>query len=43
MHFILCLFDLLSLSKEPGPTVAFTEPLTTPPRIHRAPTLAGLL
>ncbi|GAA4367856.1 hypothetical protein GCM10023185_40100 [Hymenobacter saemangeumensis] len=27
----------------PAPTVSFTEPLTSPPRVHRAGTLAELL
>lgn len=31
------------MAKVPSPTVAFTEPLTSPPRIHHADTLAGLL
>lgn len=42
-HFILFLFDLFMPSKASAPTVAFTEPLTSPPRIHYAATLAGLL
>lgn len=31
------------MPKEPSPTVAFTEPLTSPPRIHQLSTLAELL
>jgi hypothetical protein len=31
------------MSKVAAPTVAFTEPLTSPPRVHHASTLAELL
>ncbi|RPD43896.1 hypothetical protein DNI29_22550 [Hymenobacter sediminis] len=31
------------MSKIPAPTVAFTEPLTSPPRVHHPSTLAELL
>lgn len=31
------------MAKMPSPTVTFTEPLTSPPRIHHPDTLAGLL
>ncbi|MCB2411064.1 hypothetical protein [Hymenobacter lucidus] len=31
------------MSKVAAPTVAFTEPLTSPPRVHRVSTLAELL
>jgi uncharacterized protein (DUF2384 family) len=31
------------MPKEPSPTVAFTEPLTSPPRIHQLSNLAELL
>jgi hypothetical protein len=31
------------MSKVPSPTVAFTEPLTSPPRVHRVSTLGALL
>lgn len=31
------------MSKIPPPTVAFTEPLTSPPRVHHPVTLAELL
>ncbi|GAB3840579.1 hypothetical protein [Hymenobacter jeollabukensis] len=31
------------MPKLPSPTVAFTEPLTSPPRVHRVSTLAELL
>lgn len=31
------------MSKTPSPTVDFTEPLTSPPRVHRVATLAELL
>ncbi|MBF9144488.1 hypothetical protein [Hymenobacter properus] len=31
------------MPKVPAPTVAFTEPLTSPPRVHHPTTLAELL
>jgi hypothetical protein len=31
------------MTKAPAPTVAFTEPLTSPARVHRVHTLAELL
>ena len=31
------------MTKAPAPIVAFTEPLTSPPRVHRVQTLAELL
>ncbi|KAA9325143.1 hypothetical protein F0P96_20820 [Hymenobacter busanensis] len=31
------------MPKVPAPTVAFTEPLTSPPRVHHPSTLAELL
>ena len=31
------------MPKVAAPTVAFTEPLTSPPRVHQVSTLAGLL
>ena len=31
------------MPKVSAPTVAFTEPLTSPPRVHRVSTLAELL
>ncbi len=31
------------MPKDPSPTVAFTEPLTSPPRVHHPSTLTELL
>jgi hypothetical protein len=43
MYLNLFLFSFVLMAKITSPTVAFTEPLTSPPRIHHPDTLAGLL